>query len=244
MVRRRGLIQIEGISLERSFTLTGRALEALLEWQPRTGEILTVTDREGRGYRARVKDLGEGGAEIFVFEEIPWPVVPPVEVILLQALPEKERMELIIEKATELGVSTIVPFKSRRSISLEERERKQKKAHRWPSIALRASKQSRRAVIPEIKPYCTFEQALKMAETPLKLMLWEGERDLHLRAYLHGRPPQDITLLVGPEGGFDDGEVEEARERGFITVSLGGRVLRTETASIALVGIVAYEFGL
>ena len=239
-----GVVRIEGAELERTFTITGRDLENLLSWQPRAGEAVTVIDGKGRGFRARRRKLQEGRAELSVFEAISWPVIPGFKITLLQALPDKERMELIIEKATELGVSTIIPFKSKRSISLEERERRQRKAHRWPYIALKAAKQSRRATIPVVEPFCTFEEALRRARAPLRIMVWEGEGEQHLKDYLKDRPAQDIDVMVGPEGGFDEAEVEEARTMGFATVSLGGRVLRTETAAIAIVGIIQYEFGM
>ncbi len=100
----------------------------------------------------------------------------PLEIVLLQALPEKERMELIIQKATELGVSAIVPFKSERSISLEEREAKQKKAHRWQEIAIKAVQQSRRARVPLVEEYRSFKEALEFCEGEgLKILLWEKE---------------------------------------------------------------------
>lgn len=239
-----GMVRIGGAKVGGCFTVKSKDLENLLLWQPRVGEILTVVDSKGMGFRARVTGLGEERAQVFIFESIPWPVVPRVKITLLQALPEKERMELIIEKATELGVSTIIPFKSNRSISLEERERKQRKAHRWPYIALKAAKQCRRATIPTVEPFCTFEEALHKVQAPLRIMVWEGERENHIRDYLKGRPSQDIAVMVGPEGGFEEGEVKEAKKIGFSTVSLGGRVLRTETAAITLMGIIQYEFGL
>jgi 16S rRNA (uracil1498-N3)-methyltransferase len=152
-------------------------------------------------------------------------------------------MELIIQKATELGVSAIIPFKSERSISLEEREAKQRKAHRWQEIAVKAVQQSRRGKVPRVGPYCSFHEALKIGEgEALKILLWEKEGE-HLKDALRRFTPQKIYVMVGPEGGFAEEEVSLAKERGFVPVKLGQRILRTETAAITLVGIVQYQLG-
>ena len=154
-------------------------------------------------------------------------------------------MELIIQKATELGVSSIVPFKSRRSVSLAERERKQPKAHRWQSIATRAAKQSRRGRVPLLEPYCDFSEALQYAEgNDLKIILWEKGNENPLRDVLRSRGNCGrVAMMVGPEGGFEPEEVRRAQEEGFIPVTLGQRIMRTETAAIVLVGILQYELG-
>jgi 16S rRNA (uracil1498-N3)-methyltransferase len=184
-------------------------------------------------------------AWVLVFESLVPPTESPTKIILLQGLPDKERMELIIQKATELGIYSIVPFKSTRSISLEERERKQPKAHRWQSIAIKAAQQSRRGKVPLIEPYCDFSEALGYAEgSDLKAIFWERGHENPLRDLLrsHGNYGK-VALMVGPEGGFDPEEIREAQEKGFIPVTLGRRILRTETAAIVLVGIVQYELG-
>jgi 16S rRNA (uracil1498-N3)-methyltransferase len=166
-----------------------------------------------------------------------------VKIILLQALPEKERMELIIQKATELGVSAIIPFKSERSISLEEREIKQKKAHRWQEIAVKAVQQSRRAKVPQVERFQLFEEALEICEgNGLKIFLYE-KRGENLKEVLKRCQAKKVYVMVGPEGGFTEGEVMKAKNRGFIPVKLGQRILRTETAAITFVGILQYELG-
>jgi len=166
-----------------------------------------------------------------------------LEIILLQALTKKERMELIIQKVTELGVSAIVPFKSERSISLEEREAKQKKAHRWQEIAVKAVQQSRRAKVPRVEPYRSFQEALNFCgKDGLKIILWEkgGEP---LKEILRQNHSQKVYAVVGPEGGFTEEEVAIAKGKEFIPMKLGQRILRTETAAITIVGILQYELG-
>ncbi|NWF91396.1 MAG: 16S rRNA (uracil(1498)-N(3))-methyltransferase [Syntrophaceae bacterium] len=231
------------VEIGKEIWIQGPPLEALFFRGARVGSLVTLTDSEGDDFRARVVRLSKEEAWILPFEAFRLPVESPLEVVLLQALPEKERMEWIIQKATELGVSTIIPFKSERSISLEEREAKQKKAHRWQEIAVRAVRQSRRAKVPRVERYRSFHEALKFCEDEgLRLMLYEkGGEDL--KTVLRQSQPKKIYVMVGPEGGFTADEVRFAEERGFRSVKLGQRILRTETAAIILVGILQYELG-
>lgn len=228
--------------------LEGPPLEALRVQGARLGSIITLTDSHRKDFRGRVFRLSKESASVLIFESFPSPTESPVEIILLQALPERERMELIIQKATELGVSAIVPFKSQKSISLEERESKQKKAHRWQEIAIKAVQQSRRARVPRIEQYRPFEEALEYCnEDGLNILLYEKEGECLkevLKSFSKSHPPPGkIYLMVGPEGGFAEKEVRLAEKKGFIAVKLGQRILRTETAAIVLIGILQYELG-
>jgi len=223
--------------------IKGPPLEALRLQRARVGGLVTLTDCEGNDFRGRVIRLSKEEASVLIYDAFPSSTESFLEVILLQALPEKERMELIIQKATELGVSTIIPFKSGKSISLEEREAKQKKAHRWQEIAVKAVQQSRRARVPRVEHYRSFHEALEICRGDgLKILLWE-KRGEPLREILRKNHPQKVYAMIGPEGGFTEEEVALAKEKGFIPVKLGQRILRTETAAIALVGILQYELG-
>jgi len=228
----------------KEISLEGNPFSALLAREPLQGEIITVTDAMGKEFRGRIVELGDDWAHCHIFEELREPTEPPFDLVLLQALPDKERMELIIQKGTELGVKTIIPFKSKYSISLQEREAVQPKAHRWQRIALKAAKQCRRAIVPFVAPYCSFERAIDQARPmELKLLLLEKEEE-RLAPLIRGMPPpKGIALMVGPEGGWETREVEGAREEGFFPVGLGGRILRTETAAIAACAILQYEWG-
>ena len=119
------------VDIGKEVVIKGPPLEALCFQGGRVGSLVTLTDSEGSDFRGRVTRLSGTEGSIFIFEAFPSPTESSLEINLLQALPEKERMELIIQKTTELGVSTIIPFQSERSISLKERDAKQKKAHRW-----------------------------------------------------------------------------------------------------------------
>ena len=233
----------KSVAIGKDVVIEGPPLEALLFQGGRVGSILTVTDSGGKDFRGRVLSLSDRKASLRIFEVFLSSTESSVEIILLQALPEKERMELIIQKATELGVSAIVPFKSKRSISLEERDAKQKKSHRWQEIANKAVQQSRRGKVPKVEIYRSFEEALEFSRGEgLKLLLWEKEGE-PLKKILRPHLRQKIYAMVGPEGGFTDGEVKFAREKGFVPIKLGQRILRTETAAITLVGILQYELG-
>jgi 16S rRNA (uracil1498-N3)-methyltransferase len=249
------------IDIGKEVLIKGPPLEALRFQRGRVGSLITLTDSEGNDFRGRIVRLSEKEALVLPFEAFQLPVESPLEVILLQALPEKERMELIIQKATELGVSAIVPFKSERSISLDEREAKQKKAHRWQEIAVKAVQQSRRAKVPKIENYRSFSEAMEYCRGEgLKILLWEKEgKDLKevLKSFSTLYPPFEkggeggfktnclgrVHVMVGPEGGFTEEEVALAKEKGFVPVKLGQRILRTETAAITLVAILQYELG-
>lgn len=244
-MRPRGSIKLESsIKTGVPFNLEGGRLEALLKWRPRPGEALTVASPNGVLFRARLIELHEGSAVLVPFEQIGMAAVAP-EIILVQALPERERMETIIQKATELGVTSILPFKSEKSISLEELDSRQKRSHNWGEVARKAARQSRRPDIPEILPYSSFEQALATAEnSSLKVMLREGSQT-SLKELLAQtiRPVSSAALLVGPEGGFTGSELKAALTKGFSAVNLGVRVLRTETAAIFGTGLLRYELG-
>jgi 16S rRNA (uracil1498-N3)-methyltransferase len=231
------------VDIGKEVLIKGPPLEALCFQGGRVGSIITLTDPKGNDFRGRVARLSEEEASIFIFDAFPSPTESSLEIILLQALPEKERMELIIQKTTELGISAILPFQSERSISLKERETKQKKAHRWQPIAIKAVQQSRRAKVPTVGECRPFQEVLEDCRGDgLKVLLWEKEGE-NLKGVLRQSHIQKIYMMVGPEGGFTEEEVRCAKKEGFIPVKLGQRILRTETAAIALVGILQYELG-
>lgn len=226
-------------AIERVLRLEGPAFDSLLLWAPRVGAAFSVIDSDDTLFRARLVELKKDSADIVIFEEI-GKIDTTIEVILLQALPEKERMELIIQKTTELGVTEIIPFKSEKSITIGERDARQKKSHKWDEVALKAAVQSRRPDIPQVLPFRSFKEALDYGRG-LKILLSERPDAVGLKEFLHGKKEKTFTILVGPEGGFTEKEVEEATAAGFTPVSLGKRILRTETAAIVSVGVVGYE---
>lgn len=230
--------------LETEISLDAAAVDALRRWQARAGEIITVVDPEQTCYRARLSTLVADQGLVVPFEEFSRPLESRVAIEVYQALPEKERFELILQKLTEVGVARVVPYVSRRSTTLEERDAGQRKSHRWPDVVARAAKQCRRAMLPELYPVVSWDEATYLANhAELKLMLFEGDAPWTLKEALNGARPDRVALLVGPEGGFAPEEVEDARGLGFLPVSIGPRILRTETAAIVGAALLQYALG-
>jgi len=208
--------------------------DVLRHWAARAGDLLTAVDPEQSCWRLRLTSLADPPRGI-PYARTARPMESRVVIEVYQALPEKERFELILQKLTELGAHRIVPVETARSTTLAAREAGQAKAHRWPEVIRRAARQCRRAMIPELYPVVPLAEALAIAgAAELRLMLYEGDEVWSLADALGQLSPQRVALLVGPEGGFAEAEVSAARAAGFLPVSLGPRLLRTETA--ALVG--------
>ncbi|MBE0597516.1 MAG: 16S rRNA (uracil(1498)-N(3))-methyltransferase [Desulfuromonadales bacterium] len=239
------LVQLEAVPpLDEPVVLTSQAVAALGRWQPRPGEIYTVVDPYRTFYRARLIEWTPEKGVVIPFQRLSRPVESPVAVEVYQALPEKERFELILQKLTEIGVARIVPYISQRSTTVEERDAGQKKSHRWPQVILRAARQCRRGMLPELYPVLSWDQATWLATSAdLKLLLFEGEAPWSLREALRNERPARVALVVGPEGGFAPEEAEAARNLGFLPVSVGPRLLRTETAAIVGAALVQYGLG-
>lgn len=164
----------------------------------------------------------------------------PVKIYLFQGLPKSDKMELIIQKTVELGAAGIIPVEMKRCVmKLEEKKKKSRQA-RWQAIAESAAKQSKRNVIPEVFDVLTYKQAMeKIKEMDLFLVPYENERGMAAtRETLEKiKPGMSVGILIGPEGGFDPKEVTQAQDAGAAIISLGKRILRTETAALTTVGM-------
>ena len=170
----------------------------------------------------------------------------PCEAVLYQALPKADKMEQIITKAVELGVHRIVPVATERAVVKLDKDRACRKVERWNAISEAAAKQSKRSVIPEVTHVMTMPQAL--AECSLfetRLIPYEmsdpGSMDRTRRLISSIKPGTKIAVFIGPEGGFTDGEIALAKENGFEPMTLGHRILRTETAGIVLLSWIMYN---
>ena len=242
-----GLLKLnEHLFLGKLARIQGEALDLLRERAGRVGDLVTIRDQRGRDFRGRVVTLTPQHGEAFIFESYEASVEPRLEIHLIQALPKKEKMEWIIQKATELGVSSIVPFESDRSITMAERNASQEKSHRWQAIATKATQQCRRARIPLVYPVFSFRDAMEYGrKSDLKLLLWEKEPSQDLKQILTQFEGSigKVAVVVGPEGSFSPRELHGAKQKGFVPVGLGQRILRTETAAIAAVAIIQYELG-
>lgn len=242
---RQSLVRLaEAPVLDEPQALPETALRALQCHQPRIGDIYTVMDPAGNCYRARLGQLSASRAVMIPFYAFPRPVESAVHLHVYQALPEKERFELILEKLTEMGVKRMVPFESLRSTTLRKREARQKKSHRWPHVLLRAVRQCRRAMIPELFPVVQWDEVVRMIRSSARIIvLSEKEAHRGLKEVLSDMHSGTISLVVGPEGGLEASEVADVQQAGGYAVSLGSRILRTETAAIVGAALIQHETG-
>jgi len=170
-----------------------------------------------------------------------------LDITLCQSLPKSKKMDLIIQKCTELGVRRFIPFTSSRSVSRPDNKEGSEKVKRWEKIALEACRQCGRRFIPPVENVIKFDDLLRGMssldnEKTLKLIPWESEDNKSLRQLSHSEI-EKVMLLIGPEGGFSNEEVERAKKAGFIPISLGSRLLRTETAGLATISMLQYVWG-
>ena len=152
-------------------------------------------------------------------------------------------METVIQKAVELGACAVVPVVSKRCVVKLDARRAANKAVRWNTVAASAAKQSKRMIVPEVKPLCSFQDALREAQDmDVRLIPYENAEGMAgtRKIFSSVRPGDSVAVLIGPEGGFEETEVEEAQEAGFLPVTLGKRILRTETTGMTVLSILMY----
>ncbi len=209
------------------------------------GEEIAVSNGvDGKEYRCGILSLGEDEVlcELrFIKEDA---VELPVKVFLFQGLPKADKMELIIQKAVELGVCEVIPVATKRAVVKLDAKKEKSKLARWQSIAEAAAKQSKRACIPKITEVMSFKDAIrKAAETDVRLIPYEMAEDMaHTREIVRSiQPGQSVAVFIGPEGGFSEEEIKLAMANQVEPVTLGKRILRTETAGMTMMSILMYE---
>lgn len=201
------------------------------------GDSIIVCDGEGNDYDAIITSVSKTEVVAEIKGKYVCDAEPCVDVILYQALPKQGKMEYIIQKNTELGVKRIVPVYTKRCVV-----KPSDKTERWSKVAESAAKQCGRGIIPDVLPTISFDEALKqMKEYDLALMPYECEEEVSLKSVLKSAKYRTVSIFIGPEGGFDLKEIEAARNSGIRTVTLGKRILRTETAASAVLPIIMYE---
>lgn len=206
---------------------------------------IVICDGRGTDYFSVIDDITPErvSASIIRFEKTL--TEPPVSITLFQGIPKSDKMDLIIQKCVELGITEIVPVSTARTVvKLEDQKDCLKKAERWQRIALEASKQTGRGIIPRVNTPVNFNQAIKIAEAyENKIIPYEDEKTAGIGSAIKSFGPGKIAVFIGPEGGFSGEEIDMAREYGLRPVTLGPRVLRTETAGMAVLAILMYELG-
>lgn len=208
----------------------------------RVGESLCVCDGNGMDYTCEIAEINPDCVSLKIIEKHLCDAEPSVSITLFMALPKSDKMEYVIQKCVELGVTEIVPFSSSRCVVKLADKDKIKKTERWQKIAEAAAKQSGRGIIPEVVAPISFTELLKKAhEFDLSLFCYECEEENSLKNMLSKNKFKNVCVVVGPEGGFDKAEVNSAVEAGFKSVSLGKRILRCETAPGCAVCAILYH---
>ena len=211
----------------------------------RPGEEVAVSNGiDGKEYRCGILALGEDCVRLelrFIKED---GVELPAKIYLFQGLPKADKMELIIQKAVELGAFQVIPVAMKRCVVKLDEKKADAKIKRWQGIAEAAAKQSKRGVIPTVAPAMSYAQAVKMAsEMDLKLVPYELAEGMEQTKRLieSVRSGQQIAIFIGPEGGFDPEEIRIATEAGIQPITLGKRILRTETAGFTTIAWLMYQ---
>lgn len=210
------------------------------------GSMIGLFDGQGWVYEARIIDLPSGSVNVAIVKQFLSQAESPVHITVAQAFLQDRKMDRQVRQLTELGISRWLPFIAARSVSRPDKKRISARTKRWEKIAKEAIKQCRRGRIPEIGATVSFAELLTDTEKDdLNLIFWEKETrpiDAEMLTDSH-RSIENIFLMVGPEGGFTPEEVDRARASGFLTVSMGPRILRAETASIAACTLIQYLLG-
>ena len=219
----------------------------------KTGEQVGIRDGISRSYICELETIGEAEIRAKILTEDTNMSELPAELYLFQGLPKSDKMELIIQKAVELGVQEVIPVATRRAVVKLDRKKEESKLKRWNAIAESAAKQSGRAVVPEVKLPVSYREAMKLSEElDVKLIPYECADELlsgteetpmertrnRLKTIL---PGQSIGIMIGPEGGLEKAEVEQSMEAGFAPVTLGKRILRTETAGLCILSVLMFQ---
>jgi len=209
-----------------------------------TGDSFYAFDGEGNRYRMRILEATSRSLRAEVLESLPPEPPPEVAVTLAVGLPKADKMDFILEKATELGCSRVIPFRSSRTIPRPDPGDAGKRLLRWERIALSAAKQCGSGRVPAISPLLSYHDALRSCgEAEGKVIFYEGEGRFGLKGVFSRLGKiSSVALLIGPEGGFSEDEVLEAEGAGFLRAGLGTRILRVETAAVAALSMAMYQF--
>lgn len=210
----------------------------------RVGEQIEFCDGMGSDYLGILDQYLDDQAVFKVLKKWINESEPPLEVVLYQGLPKSDKMDLIIQKSVELGVTKIVPLEAKRSVVRLEGKEVSKKIDRWNKISKEASKQCGRGIIPEVCKPLAWSEALELVkDTDLSLIPYENQKEKSLKGILRETSAKKIAIFIGPEGGFDESEIDKAIKNRVFPVSLGPRILRTESAGFTILSILMYELG-
>ncbi len=208
------------------------------------GDQLVAGSPDGREYTCYIEEITDQEVTAHIMYVQDTQAELPSRICLFQGLPKGDKMEWIIQKAVELGVYEVIPVETLRTVVKWDEKKAARKTARWQQIAESAAKQSGRGFVPRIHPVISFTQALEYGkECQVRWLPYEraeGMEDVRKRLGSL-RPGQDVAIFIGPEGGFDEREVAQAQEQGYAPITLGRRILRTETAGLALLSVLMFH---
>ena len=208
------------------------------------GDKVRISDGESLCYNCVIESFSEGEAVVKLLSRDEDGTELPAEIVLFQGLPKGDKMELVIQKTVELGIHRIVPVATKRAVVKLDAKKAEARVRRWNAISESAAKQSKRTVIPEVSPVMGFREAIDSAPAfDCRLFPYENAEgmDYTRKILSEVKPGMRIAIFIGPEGGFEEEEVIYAKERGFLPITLGRRILRTETAGLALLSALMFR---
>lgn len=210
----------------------------------RPGEEVTISDGNNQQYLCEIRDYENDEAILHILEKMDMDTELPSKIYLFQGLPKQDKMELIVQKCVELGVFSIIPVATKRCVVKLDDKKAKKKIERWQQIAESAAKQAGRGLIPEVHDVMSFKEALKYASdldvVLIPYELAEGMRETK-QIISEIKPGQSVGIFIGPEGGFEKEEVEAAVLEGARAITLGKRILRTETAGLTTLSVLMFH---
>lgn len=208
------------------------------------GEQVEISDGNNKKYLCEVEEYEDDTARLHVLEEMEADTELSSKLYLFQGLPKNDKMELIVQKAVELGAYEVIPVSTKRAVVKLDAKKAAKKVERWNSISESAAKQAGRSLIPEVTEVLTFSRALEKAkELDVVLIPYELAKGMEeAKQLIHSiRKGQSVGIFIGPEGGFERAEVEQAMEAGAKPITLGRRILRTETAGLTILSVLMFQ---
>ncbi|MBQ3053660.1 MAG: 16S rRNA (uracil(1498)-N(3))-methyltransferase [Clostridia bacterium] len=207
------------------------------------GENLSICDSEGYEYDAEIISVSKTQVQAKILNKKENDSEPKIKVTIFQGLPKGTKMELIIQKCVEIGVYSIVPVATSRAVVKLSQEKGKGKEERWNKISMEAAKQSTRGIIPKVEAPISFKEAIDLAKKfDMAIIPYEKQGKSDFKGFLQGKSPKTIGVFIGPEGGFAEEEIAFAIENGVTPVSLGKRILRTETAPLCVLSVLMYQY--
>jgi 16S rRNA (uracil1498-N3)-methyltransferase len=212
----------------------------------KVGDELSIMDSKSKEYNAKIKAYSNNEIIVELLGEKHPKSESRVKITIAQGIPKNPKMDLVVQKATELGAQRIIPIKTERSVIKLTEEKEEAKINRWQKIAKEAAEQSGRLIIPFVDTPKEIKELLIIKNDFDKcVILWEMEKEMTIKRFLQeNHDIKSLLVMIGPEGGFSHDEVELVKKEGFVSVNIGSRIVRTETAAISVLSMIDYEFEL